>query len=75
MDTTRHTWQLHVLILNADEVSVLAQLRLVEVLNGDPQLGQTHEFLPIDACGIREHATPVDDSDCLVRTEQDFICT
>ena len=70
-----HTRQLDILILDTHEISILAQLRLVEVLNGFPQFGQTHEFLPIDPHWVREHTTSINYSNRLIGTKQDFICT
>jgi hypothetical protein len=61
-----------VTILNMHE---LAQLRLVEVLDGDSQLRQTHELFPINPRRVCEHATAIYDGDRLIGTEQDFICT
>jgi hypothetical protein len=69
------TRQLDVLILDTYHISILAQLLLVEVLNRDPQFGQTHEFLSIDPRWVREHTTPINYSDRLIGTKQDFICT
>jgi len=38
-----------------------------------PELGKSNEFLAIKTCRIRENTAAVDDGNCLVGTEQDFV--
>ena len=63
-DFTRR--QLDILVLNANEVTVLAKFRLVEVGNGDTEFGKTDEFLSVETSGISEDTTSVNDGDSLV---------
>lgn len=70
-DLTRR--QLDVLVLNLHEVPVLAQLRSVEVGDRHTEFSQPDELLPIDTLRIGQDAATVDDSDSLVRRQEDLI--
>ena len=67
------TRQLDVLVLDEDEVTVLAQLRLVEVAHRYPQLRQPPQLLTVETCRVRQHATAVNDSHSLVAAQQDLV--
>lgn len=71
--TAKPTRQPDILILNLDEVSTLAQPRLIKEGNGFPGLGEANEFLPVDPDRVSENATSIDDSDSLVMAEKDLI--
>lgn len=63
------TRKLDIMVLDTHEIPVLAQFRLVKVLDGDPLLRQAHKLLPVNTRRICEHAAPIDDRDCLIRTK------
>ena len=60
------TRQLDILVFNANEVTILAKLRLVKVGDGHTKLGETNEFLSIETSGVSEDTTSVNDGDSLV---------
>lgn len=65
--------QLDVLVLDADEVAVLAELGGVKVRDRDSGVGEADELFAVEAVRIREHTASVDNGDSLVRAEQDLI--
>ena len=67
------TRKFHILVFNTNQVSILAELGLIEVAHRYTQLGQTNEFFTIDPRRVREDATAVDDGNCLVGAQQDLI--
>ena len=58
--------QLDILVLNADEIAVLAKLRLVEVGDGNTKFGETNEFLSVETGGVSEDTTSINNGDSLV---------
>ena len=69
----RLTWKLDVPVIDTHEISVLAQFRLVKVLDGFPQLRQAHELRPVDTW-VCEHTAPINNRDCLIRAKQNLVC-
>lgn len=67
------TRQFDVLVLNLDEVPILAELRRVKVAHRDAALSEANKFFAVEACGVSEHTTSVDDRDSLVVRQQDFV--
>ena len=70
----RLTRKLDVPVINTHEISVLAQFRLVKVLNGFPQFRQAYELHQVDTRRVCEHAAPVNDRDRLIGAKQDLVC-
>ena len=65
--------QLQVLVIDANKVTVLAELRGVEVGDGHTGVGEADELRAIQALGVGKDTTTVDDSDRLVVAEQDLV--
>ena len=63
-DFTRR--QLDILVLNTNEVTILAKFRLVEVGDGHTEFGKTDEFLSVETGGVSENTTSINDGDSLV---------
>ena len=60
----RLTRKLDVPVIDTHEISVLAQFRLVKVLDGFPQLHQAYELRPVDTRRVCEHTALINDCDC-----------
>lgn len=65
--------QLNVLILNANKVAVLAELRGVKVGHGYTSVRKADEFHAIQSLRVGKDATAVDDGDRLVVAEQNLV--
>ena len=61
--------QLDVLVLYANKVAVLAELRRVEEANRLAQLREADKLLAVDADRVVEDTAAIDDSDRLVRAQ------
>ena len=72
-ESAKLTRQLEILVLDLDEVPVLAQLRLIEEGNGFPSLGEANELLPVNTNRVGENTASVDDSNCLIVTEKNLV--
>ena len=53
----RLTRKLDIPVIDTHEISVLAQFRLVKVLDGFPQLRQAYELRPVVTCRVCEHTS------------------
>ena len=65
--------KLDVLVLDAHKVAVAAELRDIEVADGNAELRETDELGAVEACRVGEYTRAVDDRDGLVRAEQDLV--
>ena len=61
-----HTRQFHILIFNFHQVTIFAQLRCVEMLDRQTCFGKSDELWTVDAHGVSENTTSIDDSDRFV---------
>ena len=69
----RLTRQPDVLVLDLDEVPVLAELGSVEVSNRNTKLRQPNELLPVDTMRIGKDTTAIDNGDSLIRRQQNLV--
>lgn len=61
------------MILNLDEVPVLAELRSVKVAHRDAALSKANKLFAVEACGVGEHTASVDDRDSLIVRQENFV--
>lgn len=65
----RLTRKLDVLVLDLNEVAILAEFRRIEEANRFTELRETDELLAVDADGVVEDTAAIDDGDRLVRAQ------
>ena len=69
IDVEELTRQLDVLVLDLNEVAILAEFRRIEEANRFTELRETDELLAVDADGVVEDTAAIDDGDRLVRAQ------
>ena len=62
-----------VVVLDKNDVAVLAELRPIKVRDHLAGLGQAHEFGAVDAIGIGQDTSAIDNCDVLLITEEDLV--
>ena len=65
----RLTRKLDVLVLDLNEVAILAEFRRIEEANRFTELREADELLAVDADGVVEDTAAIDDGDRLVRAQ------
>jgi hypothetical protein len=60
------TRQLDIMVLHKHAISILAELGEIEMRNSGTKLGQANQFLAVDASGVGENTTSINNSDSLV---------
>ena len=65
--------QLDVLVFDANEVSILAELRRIKVRNGYTSVREADKFFTVKTLRVSEHTASVDDRDRLIVAEKNLV--